>query len=307
MHKEGNKMDTKARIKNLSLTILIVVVCLTLYKLFGKQIFGLFENTYIGYCAAQSFFAALGIGAAVILNRKDIFRADWSKLKGNWACASLLFAMIAFYFALGLGKLLTSTATWWEMIIFVVYSILVGLCEEIIFRGLIQGAMHKFFGEKNKRSVVLAIILSGLFFGATHLANLTQPGTSFKAVIVQVVIVSAMGVYLGAIYYRTGKNLWYLAIIHGVYDMCGLIIDGTLNGVPIVAAGGSPAGGALISILIWVLVYAVATLIILRPKKLRACIPGMSCDLTGSGYSGGGSLPMCGARNNLQGSNPSCP
>lgn len=262
-------MKTKRSPKELLLTLLAAAVCLALYKLFGIKIFGLFDNTYIGYFAAQFFFAVLAVAAAVLLKRTDALRADRSGLKGGWASAALLIVMILFYFVLGLSQLLEATALWWEVLFVLAYVFLIGFCEELLFRGLIQGSMHRYFGEESGKAVVLAIVLSGFLFGASHIANLTEPGATLRGVLYQVCNVAFSGVYYGAIYYRCRKNIWYCAVLHGLYDLTALIIDGILGGEPVTAAPDLPAGSELTGLLLWFVIYAVATVIILRPKKLR--------------------------------------
>ena len=73
--------------------------------------------------------------------------------------------------------------------------ILAPLCEEFIFRGIIQRGMHKYYPP------VVCISVAALLFGVTHL-NLLQAIGGFL-----------IGVFIGYIYYKT-HNIWIAILVH---------------------------------------------------------------------------------------------
>ncbi|MBO4265244.1 MAG: CPBP family intramembrane metalloprotease, partial [Clostridia bacterium] len=62
--------------------------------------------------------------------------------------------------------------------------ILVGFCEETLFRGIIQREFHDYFGEDSFKHVFLAILCAGIVFGLAHMINLDR-GMQFMSVALQ--------------------------------------------------------------------------------------------------------------------------
>jgi uncharacterized protein len=85
-------------------------------------------------------------------------------------------------------------------------SIAAGFGEELLFRGLIQGALTGRLGRGS------ALAIASLLFGLLH------PITS-----VYIVIAALMGAYLGAVWMATG-NLLVVIIAHALYDFLALMI-----------------------------------------------------------------------------------
>lgn len=96
-----------------------------------------------------------------------------------------------------------------------------GICEELMFRGIILNALRDFFGRDTFKGTALAIFISGAMFGCLHFINLLA-GVSLLNVIIQVVSVIGMGFFFGAVYCRCG-NLKVTMFIHALVDICILI------------------------------------------------------------------------------------
>ena len=96
-----------------------------------------------------------------------------------------------------------------------------GICEELMFRGIILNALRDFFGRDTYKGTVLAIFISGVMFGCIHFVNLWA-GVTLQNVLVQVVSVTGMGFYFGAVYCRSG-NIKVTMFIHALVDICILI------------------------------------------------------------------------------------
>jgi len=78
-------------------------------------------------------------------------------------------------------------------------SVLAGISEEILFRGIIQ--------------VKLGIIVASIIFGALHSLTATY-----------FVIATLMGFYLGYVFERTEHNLAIPMIVHALYDFVAFLL-----------------------------------------------------------------------------------
>jgi membrane protease YdiL (CAAX protease family) len=85
-----------------------------------------------------------------------------------------------------------------------VISLLAGIGEEMLFRGVIQEAISAWLNP------LTALVLASLLFGLMH------PITPFY-----IVLAAGMGAFLGWIFIATG-NLLPVIITHGVYDFLAL-------------------------------------------------------------------------------------
>lgn len=82
----------------------------------------------------------------------------------------------------------------------VVVSVLAGIGEELLFRGVIQTGLVGLWGPG------IGILLASLLFGAAHAVSASY-----------LLLATLMGLYLGLIYHWTG-NLLIPIIIHALYD-----------------------------------------------------------------------------------------
>lgn len=82
----------------------------------------------------------------------------------------------------------------------VAVSVLAGISEEFLFRGVVQGGLSELW------TPALGLISASLLFGAAHALT---PG--------YLVLATIMGLYLGLLYYLSG-NLLVPIIVHALYD-----------------------------------------------------------------------------------------
>lgn len=82
----------------------------------------------------------------------------------------------------------------------VLVSVLAGLGEELLFRGVIQAGLTATWNP------VIGILLASLLFGAAHAVSISY-----------FVLAALMGLYLGLLYHWTG-NLLVPVIVHALYD-----------------------------------------------------------------------------------------
>jgi membrane protease YdiL (CAAX protease family) len=95
--------------------------------------------------------------------------------------------------------------------------VVVGPCEEYIFRGFVFGGLLSLFGE---RRWLLMAFVSSLLFAVVHLYYALVYGV---AALIPFISILAIGMALAITYYKTGGNLMIPALIHGVYDATGFL------------------------------------------------------------------------------------
>lgn len=104
------------------------------------------------------------------------------------------------------------------IILFITEQIFVGIFEEFLFRGLILNTLL----EKNKhlqyQGMIYSLLISSVLFGAVHLLNLFDSPELINSTIAQSVGAAFIGVFLGAVYLRSG-NIWTVVFFHALVDI----------------------------------------------------------------------------------------
>lgn len=95
-------------------------------------------------------------------------------------------------------------------------SLLIGLSEEVMFRGLIYRGLRGRFGIRG------AVWLSSALFGLVHVLNALMTGNLPEA-LVQSLFAMTLGLVLMAMALRTGSLIWPV-IYHALWDFGALII-----------------------------------------------------------------------------------
>ena len=103
-----------------------------------------------------------------------------------------------------------------ESVLYVLTMLCVGFLEEVIFRGLLFGAMKK-------DGLRLAVIVSSLSFGIGHIINLFNgSGAELLPNLLQVVYATAVGFMFVMIYLKT-KSLIVCILTHGIFNSLSII------------------------------------------------------------------------------------
>lgn len=98
----------------------------------------------------------------------------------------------------------------------------VAITEEFIFRGLILGNY-----VKRGKNLWLAVGISSVYFGLTHLINLTHQNLYNTSL--QVIYAIALGILLATIYLKT-NNFIYPVLLHFSIDFAAITVgNGNLN------------------------------------------------------------------------------
>ena len=146
----------------------------------------------------------------------------------------------------------------WRIVWFLLGMTSVGVAEEFLFRGVIAQTLLEHFGT-SRGGVWKACLLSGLYFGAAHLTNLT--GSAPLGVLMQCVFAASLGTLLAAVYFRTG-NIWVTVFIHAAMDITSMLVGG-LYGTQSVADSISTYDITMLAS-----VYLIPTAFLLRKKKI---------------------------------------
>jgi len=93
----------------------------------------------------------------------------------------------------------------WSLIQLGIISVLAGICEEVLFRSVIQGTLSTAAGPWT------GLIVASLIFGAAHLVTVAYG-----------IIAAAIGVYLGLLW-LLGENLLIPIVAHAAYDFVALV------------------------------------------------------------------------------------
>ena len=93
----------------------------------------------------------------------------------------------------------------WSLVQLGVISILAGVCEEVLFRSVIQGSITAFAGP------ALGLLLASVLFGCAHLVTLAYG-----------IIATTIGIYIGLLW-LLGGNLLIPIVTHAVYDFVALM------------------------------------------------------------------------------------
>lgn len=255
------------KIKDVIAAMIGTAVSLILFSLLSP-ITGRFSNPFVGNFIRQLIFAILVFFTLIILKKTEIYEWDIYKVFDGWTSS---FLFIGIMWLTGLQCMTVKvTEPPLNALLFALQMLLVGYCEETLFRGLILNAFHGLFGNTPVAGARLAVLCSGVLFGATHLVNALHPEIGLANAAVQAAAASFLGIYFGAVYIRTGKCLWFVALMHGVNDLlvsvsAGRLSDGTLSEGAIIS---SYSENGTERILVAAVFYGVTTMIIMRRKKL---------------------------------------
>ena len=138
-----------------------------------------------------------------------------------------------------------------ETLLYILSMLCVGFLEEVIFRGLLFGAMRK-------DSEKAAIIVSSLTFGIGHIINLINgSGAELIPNLLQVIYATAAGFMFVMIYLKTDSLLVCIAA-HGIFNALSVFAD---------ESGATPEMRILTAITLTVITGAYAGYITLTMKR----------------------------------------
>lgn len=218
--KKENKMSLSRQIINIALTFTVLTFVMNLIA--GYIAFPAIEGKYALEFGMRLILTLCVIVLLVFTKKKHVLfekKESFGKaMLQSWPI--LLITVIQFISAV-FG--LISNKEVFDMLniislLFMSFSI--GFYEELFTRGWLQNTIVEKYG-KNRKQVIISILISSFIFGSWHLLNIFD-GQDVIYTIMQSVNATAIGFLLGAIYYKT-KNIWSVIFLHAVYDFAILL------------------------------------------------------------------------------------
>lgn len=93
-------------------------------------------------------------------------------------------------------------------------TLLIGLFEETLFRGVVLGAL------RHRLSAGMAIVVSGVLFGLFHVVN-ALVGQDIALTAIQIVSATGLGLFFGAITVQA-RSVWPAILLHAIWDAFAL-------------------------------------------------------------------------------------
>lgn len=222
---------------------------------------------------AEVFLVAVTVALTIILKRQYILKPTTEGIKTEFGCAvpSLFkhcLSLLVFFGVILAGENryegIAASTIIINLILVIIQSVLVGIAEEGLFRGIIFNELFDLWGRNKLKGLYLATLVSAIVFGGTHLTNLIK-GASFSGVLVQIISAGISGVLYCALYYRF-NNLWVPIFLHALSDFISFVQQGMLSGA---ASTSDIVNGFSSATLIMSALELAIALFLLRKKKVE--------------------------------------
>ena len=231
----------KQKLRNLSapaniiFAILAVFIFIALLQWSGK-VLGLIPgmekaDDYLLQAIVETVVLVIFLGITYLFGLWDIFKENVAGLTrslytGGFFIVYCLYAVVSGIYMCFLSEH-GDVKAFYNILFFFIAVCLVGLVEELVFRGVVFNLLLRAF-PKTKGGITGAVVLGGVLFGLMHFSNMGA-GVKFSSCLIQVISAGLMGVLFCMIYAST-RNFWILAIFHTVVDMGGLLSSGIFEG-----------------------------------------------------------------------------
>ena len=225
--KKAKKVKEKKKRKPIPLAILFVLmlICFIGEEIgliaFGKQfINAVFYGRYGFDLIAEIAAVILIVVIIFIFGHKYVFTEKKEKFWPSLVVGLpfVVFATVNLVFSI--PELKTFNVNNFVSLFFL--TLFVGVYEELLCRGWLQNAFVRSHNT-SRGKVIVSIILSSLVFGAMHITN-ALAGQSLFETLMQVLQATAMGFYLGSVYYRT-RNIYGVMFMHFYWDLAVMFRD----------------------------------------------------------------------------------
>ncbi|SMC68404.1 hypothetical protein SAMN06296952_2214 [Oscillospiraceae bacterium] len=215
--------------------------------------------------------ALISIGLIFFFHKTHVLKITSSGMKEGLGCGLPMLILYGLFLLLGISNLAGQTLIpTWQITLFALRCILIGVAEEGLFRGVIQELFMDIFGKDTRKGVMLSIFCAATVFGLNHFQNLIA-GVTLPAVLIQVLSAVAAGLMFGAIVFRSGRIIWPMVIVHALVDGSSFIYSGILTG----ASSDVDSVNSLNPVnLVMVLVFAGIFFFLMRREKTAELYEG---------------------------------
>lgn len=153
----------------------------------------------------------------------------------------------------------------WDFVLFAGYCLFVGLFEECIFRGVLFSVLASLF-PNNKKGFLLTFVCSSVLFGLAHVLN---------GISLQVLYTVLTGGLFAFCLIKT-HNIFVCAIVHAVYNFCGMLLEKFNPQTGVIGLGSGVAFdlGTVVSMLVVGLTIGifVVVMVLIYPEKERVAL-----------------------------------
>ncbi|MHA7864540.1 CPBP family intramembrane glutamic endopeptidase [Flagellimonas marinaquae] len=196
------------------LIVIGIIMLLPLDKLITEQDFSSFQVEYIILAIKMLLIFSFSLLLIKRLNEKAL-----SGISSRYKWSYKYLNLIPFYlFLLGILGFINkdlSSIDFNNVALLLIACQLVGFAEEFVFRGYLQPVFLKKY-ISHDGGVFLGVLFPAIFFGASHLLNLTV-NDNVPQVIGQSIYAIFIGFFFGVVLLKTNK-LIPLAITHGLIN-----------------------------------------------------------------------------------------
>jgi membrane protease YdiL (CAAX protease family) len=141
------------------------------------------------------------------------------KFSIGWIIGTTIFTLVTQWLG-GWLPLLDFYLSIENILIYLIFeSIIVGISEEIVFRGLVYGTLSPYFSKKMKIgfSISYAGIISAVFFAIAHIGFQISPFSITAFAPMQIFIAFALGIFYAVLREKTGSLLGPI-LAHNISD-----------------------------------------------------------------------------------------
>ena len=141
------------------------------------------------------------------------------KFSIGWIIGTTIFTLVSQWLT-GWPPLLDFYFSIENILIYLIFeSIIVGISEEIVFRGLVYGTLSSYFSKKVKLGFTLSYagIISALFFAIAHIGFQISPFAITAFAPMQIFIAFALGIFYTVLREKTGSLLGPI-LAHNISD-----------------------------------------------------------------------------------------
>ncbi|WP_283679995.1 CPBP family intramembrane glutamic endopeptidase [Lentilactobacillus sp. Marseille-Q4993] len=175
-------------------------------------------------------FLVLGISFGIIkLASRYGFRLNYSlgNLRGLARVLPMLVIGLWYFLLKSVPQIFNQFDEWRRMgagknMADVLYGFSAGIWEETFLRGFLLAGLLLLF-SRGKNAGIKAVVYSALTFGAMHITNLMNPGSTMTGVFQQMIYAAIFGILFGVVYLNT-HSLLYGVLIHSVYDFSSFMM-----------------------------------------------------------------------------------
>lgn len=228
----------------------------------------LLNNTSFGSSILLQFVCIILIMPILVFRKKIIFKKSKSSFFKSLLLVWPVIIFLVIKFIGNLRYILVSKISWYEILSLLILVFLVGLFEELFFRGWLQNELLEKL-EKRKKSVIISIIVSSIIFGLVHICA----NQNIFVKLDRFLIPAVFGLVVGSLYYKT-RNLWSIVFLHAFWDFVTMFSDINITSTCVIDTGeftNSIPLSFLLSTLIMIipLLITVAMMFIKHDKVLK--------------------------------------